>query len=159
MTKKIFFIGFLILIVVQTLFCQELLLLDANKRKWVAGQKMSGFGFDYKFRFEVSKNLKQFDLKGVWIDTLFYEAAVYKNYQLVPAKTNLKKKEEIIIKLTVRYTPDERENYSTNSITPFEKKPQIKDKKDEALIFYTYKGQKRYFVVYDLETLTPMFMP
>lgn len=158
MTKKILLI-FVLLFASQSIFCQELTLLDANKRKWVAGQKKSGYGFDYKFRFQLSKNLKQFEFKGVWIDTLFYSGNVYKEYVEIPQKTNLKKNDEILIKVTVRYTPDENDIYQNNNIKPFEKKPQIKNKDYEALILYTYKGQKRYHIIYSVETLTPMFMP
>lgn len=151
--------SFVFIFILQSLFCQELTLLDANKRKWVAGQKKSGYGFDYKFRLQLDKNLKQFELKGVWIDSLFYEGSVYKNYIEVPPKTNLKKKEEILIKVTVRYIPNDKEEYIPNNIKPFEKMPLIKNKNYEALIFYTYKGQKRYHIVSSIETLKPMFMP
>ncbi len=158
MIKKILLI-FSLIFILQTLFCQELILLDANKRKWVAGQKKSGYGFDYKFRFKLAKNLKQFELKGIWIDTLFYQGKVFKEYIEVPEKSCLKKNDEILIKITVRYTPDENENYITNNIKPFELKPKVKDKDYEAIIYYTYKGQKRYHLIYSVETLTPMFMP
>lgn len=150
-------IGFIL--VLQNLFCQELTLLDANKRKWVAGQKNSGYGFDYKFRFKVVKNLKKFELKGVWIDSLFYQGNVFKDYTEIPSKTNVKKNDEILIKVTIRYIPNEKEEYIPNNIKPFEKLPFIKEKNYEALIFYTYKGQKRYHIIYSVDTLTPMFMP
>lgn len=157
--KKIFLLGFFIVFVTQNLISQELVLLDGNKRKWVAGQKKSGYGFDYKFRFQAAKNIKQFQFKGAWIDSLFYEGIVFKDNKVVTTPINLIKNEELLIKVTIRYIPDEKDKYQLNNIKPFEKMPDLKDKKYETLMFYTTKGKKRYHIVYELETLTPMYMP
>ncbi len=157
--KKYFFFSLVFFaILCNTTVAQDFQLYDSNVKRWNAGQRMSGYSFDYNFRFKALKNLKNIEIKGIWIDTLFYEAKTFVEDTEHKSCFTIKKGERLLVKTNVRFVPNEFEEYKSNYIEN-QDMPNIKDKNFKALIYYIHKGKKRYHIIYDIETLPQINMP
>lgn len=159
MKKTIYLIFTALLFIVQNTDAQELQLYDANVRRWNAGQKKSGYSYDYNFRFNALKKLKKLEIKGVWIDSLFYETKIFIGDEEQTSCFTLEKGGQLLIKTKVRFVPNELEQYISNHISSETPKPKIKDEKYKALIYYCYKGKRRYHIVSEIENLPQIYMP
>lgn len=159
MKKTIYLIFTALLFIVQNTDAQELQLYDANVRRWNAGQKKSGYSYDYNFRFNALKKLKKLEIKGVWIDSLFYETKTFIGETEQNSCFTLEKGDQLMIKTKVRFVPNELEQYVSNHIPSETPKPIIKDEKEKALIYYHYKGKRRYHIVSEIENLPQIYMP
>lgn len=159
MKKRIYFIFTALLFLSQNINAQDFQLSEANVRRWNAGQKRSGYSYDYTFHLEARKNLKNIEIKGVWFDSLFYETKTFIGNEEQSSCFNLAKGDQILIKTKVQFVPNELEQYVSNHITPKTSTPIIKGIKYKALIFYCNKGKRRYHIVPEIENLPQIYMP
>ena len=158
--RKYFCFTFIVfLFLSNSVDAQEFQLYDANVRRWNAGQKRSGYGYDYHFRFKAMKNLKNIEIKGVWIDTLFYESKIFVNEKEMSSNFSIKKGERILVRTNVRFVPNELEEYKSNYIADKNEMPKIRDNNFKALVYYTHKGKRRYHIIYEIENLPSLNMP
>ncbi|MDD2346374.1 MAG: hypothetical protein PHI36_01820 [Bacteroidales bacterium] len=159
MKKRIYLIFTALLFLTQNINAQDFQLSEANVRRSNAGQKRSGYSYDYSFHLEARKNLKNIEIKGVWFDSLFYETKTFIGNEEQSSCFNLKKGDQILIKTRVQFVPNELEQYVSNHIPPKTSTPIIKGMKYKALIYYCSNGKRRYHIVPEIENLPQIYMP
>jgi len=127
----------------------------ATKQSWAGGQPMTGFGTNYVVHFITTCNSNKLEFGTFWVGERYYNSDYFiLNKQVVH---EFKANDTLSFQVSFRnywgqYQPDGyNENYNID-IPPI-------DYNGEALIEYTYKGKKHYYIIHKLEELEYLAYP
>jgi len=134
---------------------QKLTIISATSQKWQGGAFGSGGGINYSIKMIAPRASADFKIDKIWIGEKYYEPVVNKG---LPKLEKDFAKGDTIQLSAAHYIPGERDKKEGN--IPEEKNiPCPKKYKGDALISYTLKGKRKYFILKKIEALQQLNYP
>ncbi len=146
---KIF--AFILLFLFGLFFSTPFKLVQVSKQEHVAGRMEGGMSTVFTFKIVVKKSSEKLHFEDLWIGTRYYPIEASHQKADNSISNDFEKKDTIYFQAVEYYLPNEAGELVLQK--PDVKKNVPMEYAGNALIGYTFKGKKHYFVVEKIEQL------
>jgi len=144
-------LGFILLFLFGIFFSTPFKLVEATKTNHAAGRMESGTSTVFLFKMVAKKASDKLQFQDLWIGVKYYPVKATHQKPDNSISTDFEKNDTIYFQAIERYLPDESGNLVLQKSDVQKNVPM--EYEGLALIGYTFKGKKHYYVVKDIKQL------